>query len=45
MASSSGSIELDSAEVYLLDGTKLGTVNNLRKLDHTHPRLKRGEDL
>jgi metallophosphoesterase superfamily enzyme len=40
-AFSSGSIELDSAEIYLLDGTKLGTVKNLRKLDHTRTRLKK----
>ncbi|WP_440954510.1 metallophosphoesterase [Methanosarcina sp. Mfa9] len=37
-AFSSGSIELDSAEVYLLDGTRLGLVKNIRKLEHTRPR-------
>ena len=39
-AFSSGSIELDSAEVYLLDGTRLGLVKNIRKLEHTRPRPK-----
>ncbi len=35
MAFFSGRIEFDSAESYLLDGTKLGIEKNLRKLDPT----------
>jgi metallophosphoesterase superfamily enzyme len=39
---SSGGIELERAEVYLLDGTRLGLIKNLRKLQHTRVRNKTG---
>jgi hypothetical protein len=29
----SGAVRLDEAEVYLLDGTSLGTVRNLRRVE------------
>ncbi len=35
---SSGGIELEDAEVYLLDGTRLGLLRNIRKLQHTRAR-------
>jgi len=35
---SSGGIELECAEVYLLDGTRLGLLRNIRKLQHTRVR-------
>lgn len=37
---SSGGIELENAEVYLLDGTRLGLIKNLRKLQHTRIKNK-----
>ncbi|AKB17753.1 MULTISPECIES: metallophosphoesterase [unclassified Methanosarcina] len=37
---SSGGIELENAEVYLLDGTRLGLLRNIRKLQHTRARSK-----
>jgi metallophosphoesterase superfamily enzyme len=39
-AFSSGSIELENAEMYLLDGTRLGMIKNIRKLQHTRVRRK-----
>ncbi|MDD3247918.1 MAG: metallophosphoesterase [Methanosarcina sp.] len=39
---SSGGIELENAEVYLLDGTRLGLLRNIRKLQHTRVRSKTG---
>lgn len=39
---SSGGIELEKAEVYLLDGTRLGLIKNIRKLQHTKVRSKTG---
>ncbi|WP_440945775.1 metallophosphoesterase [Methanosarcina sp. T3] len=39
---SSGGIELDNAEVYLLDGTRLGLIKNIRKLQHTRIRSRAG---
>lgn len=39
---SSGGIELENAEVYLLDGTRLGLIKNIRKLQHTKVRSKIG---
>ncbi|HII79447.1 MAG TPA: metallophosphoesterase [Methanosarcina sp.] len=39
---SSGGIELENAEVYLLDGTRLGLIKNIRKLQHTKVRSKTG---
>jgi uncharacterized protein len=39
---SSGGIALENAEMYLLDGTRLGTIKNLRKLQHTRVRNKNG---
>jgi metallophosphoesterase superfamily enzyme len=39
---SSGGIELETAEVYLLDGTRLGQIRNIRKLQHTKVRSKIG---
>ncbi|MDI9395955.1 MAG: metallophosphoesterase [Euryarchaeota archaeon] len=39
---SSGGIELENAEVYLLDGTRLGLIKNIRKLQHTKLRSKTG---
>jgi metallophosphoesterase superfamily enzyme len=38
----SGGIELDNAEIYLLDGTRLGLIKNIRKLQHTRVRTKPG---
>jgi uncharacterized protein len=38
-AFSSGVIELESAEIYLLDGTRLGIIKNIRKLQHTRVRI------
>ncbi len=35
---SSGGIELENAEIYLLDGTRLGLIKNIRKLQHTRVR-------
>ncbi|HIH74887.1 MAG TPA: metallophosphoesterase [Methanosarcina sp.] len=37
---SSGGIELENAEVYLLDGTRLGQIRNIRRLEHTKVRNK-----
>jgi uncharacterized protein len=37
---SSGGIELDRAEIYLLDGTRLGLIKDIRKLQHTKVRKK-----
>ncbi len=39
---SSGGIELENAEVYLLDGTRLGQIRNIRKLEYTRVRSKIG---
>jgi uncharacterized protein len=39
---SSGGIELENAEMYLLDGTRLGLIKNIRKLQHTRVRNKIG---
>ncbi len=39
---SSGGIELENSEVYLLDGTRLGLLKNIRKLQHTRVRSKTG---
>jgi metallophosphoesterase superfamily enzyme len=39
---SSGGIELETAEVYLLDGTRLGQIRNIRELQHTKVRSKIG---
>ena len=39
-AFSSGGIELENAEIYLLDGTRLGMIKNIRKLQHTRVRSK-----
>ncbi|MGB9927782.1 MAG: metallophosphoesterase [Methanosarcina sp.] len=39
-AFSSGGIELENAEVYLLDGTRLGLLKNIRKLQHTRIRKR-----
>lgn len=39
---SSGGIELENAEIYLLDGTRLGLIKNIRKLQHTRVRNKIG---
>lgn len=38
----SGGIELENAEIYLLDGTRLGLIKNIRKLQHTRVRNKIG---
>ncbi|RXA20471.1 metallophosphoesterase [Methanosarcina sp. MSH10X1] len=37
-AFSSGGIELEASQVYLLDGTRLGLLRNIRKLQHTGVR-------
>ncbi len=37
---SSGGVEIENAEIYLLDGTRLGILKNIRKLQHT--RVKNG---
>lgn len=37
---SSGGIELEDAEMYMLDGTRLGMIKNIRKLQHTRVRNK-----
>jgi len=37
---SSGGIELENAEVYLLDGTRLGRLKNIRKLEHTRVKTR-----
>jgi len=37
---SSGGIKLEASEVYLLDGTRLGLLRNIRKLKHTRVRNK-----
>jgi metallophosphoesterase superfamily enzyme len=37
---SSGGIKLEDSEVYLLDGTRLGLLKNIRKLQHTRIRKK-----
>jgi metallophosphoesterase superfamily enzyme len=37
---SSGGIKLEDSEVYLLDGTRLGLLKNIRKLQHTRVRKK-----
>lgn len=37
---SSGGIELEASEVYLLDGTRLGILRNIRKLPHTRARTR-----
>lgn len=39
-AFSSGGIKLEASEVYLLDGTRLGLLRNIRKLPHTRVRNK-----
>jgi metallophosphoesterase superfamily enzyme len=39
-AFSSGGIELETSEVYLLDGTRLGMLKNIRKLKHTRVRTR-----
>jgi metallophosphoesterase superfamily enzyme len=39
-AFSSGGIELETSEVYLLDGTRLGLLKNIRKLQHTRVRTR-----
>jgi metallophosphoesterase superfamily enzyme len=39
---SSGGIKIDDAEMYLLDGTRLGLLKNIRKLKHTRVRSKNG---
>lgn len=39
---SSGGIELENAEMYLLDGTRLGMIKNIRKLEHTKVRNRIG---
>ncbi|MDD2339679.1 MAG: metallophosphoesterase [Methanosarcina sp.] len=39
---SSGGIELEASGVYLLDGTKLGLLRNIRKLPHTMVRTRTG---
>jgi metallophosphoesterase superfamily enzyme len=39
---SSGGIELENAEIYLLDGTRLGLIKNIRKLQHTRVRSTTG---
>lgn len=39
---SSGGVKLEDAELYLLDGTRLGSVRNLRKLEHTRVRNRSG---
>jgi metallophosphoesterase superfamily enzyme len=36
----SGGIELENAEVYLLDGTRLGLIRNIRRLEHTRVRSR-----
>ncbi len=36
----SGGIELEASEVYLLDGTRLGLLGNIRKLQHTRVRTR-----
>jgi len=41
-AFSSGGIKLETSEVYLLDGTRLGLLRNIRKLEHTRVRNKTG---
>ncbi len=41
-AFSSGGIELENAEVYMLDGTRLGLLKNIRKLKHTRVRSRTG---
>lgn len=41
-AFSSGGIKLEASEVYLLDGTRLGLLKNIRKLQHTRVRSKTG---
>lgn len=40
---SSGGIGLENAEVYLLDGTRLGLLKNIRKLEHTRAKTKKRE--
>lgn len=40
---SSGAIDLENAEVYLLDGTRLGLLKNIRKLQHTKIRKPIGK--
>lgn len=39
-AFSSGGIKLEASEVYLLDGTRLGLLRNIRRLQHTRIRNK-----
>ncbi|PAV11396.1 phosphoesterase [Methanosarcina spelaei] len=39
-AFSSGGIKLEASEVYLLDGTRLGLLRNIRKLQYTRVRNK-----
>jgi uncharacterized protein len=39
---SSEGIGLENAEIYLLDGTRLGLIKNIRKLQHTRVRNKIG---
>lgn len=41
-AFSSGGIKLEASEVYLLDGTRLGLLRNIRKLPHTRVINKTG---
>lgn len=39
---SSGGIDIENSEVYLLDGTRLGFLKNIRKLQHTRVRCGNG---
>lgn len=38
----SGGIKLEASEIYLLDGTRLGLLKNIRKLQHTKVRSRNG---
>jgi len=38
---SSGGVDIDKAEVYLLDGTQLGVLKNIRKMEDSRTRPKR----
>jgi len=37
---SSGAVDIDDAQVYLLDGTPLGALKFIRKMEESRPRLK-----
>jgi metallophosphoesterase superfamily enzyme len=39
---SSGGIKIEDAEIYLLDGTRLGLLKNIRKLKHTRVKNRTG---